>query len=142
MVSKTDYYELLGLSQEATADEIKSAFRKQALIWHPDKNQDKLEESHEKFKLIHEAYSVLSDPQEKAWYDSHKTETLRWVTESIPTLLLETLISAKPICLFIWGSGTVFLTIGRISLQAGVSHGLMLITRMKLLIEKFEESSK
>ena len=76
MVSKTDYYELLGLSQEATADEIKSAFRKQALIWHPDKNQDKLEESHEKFKLIHEAYSVLSDPQEKAWYDSHKTEIL------------------------------------------------------------------
>ncbi|OMJ71328.1 hypothetical protein SteCoe_30506 [Stentor coeruleus] len=76
MVSKTDYYELLGVNESSTNDEIKSAFRKQALIWHPDKNADRLEEAHEKFKAIHEAYSVLSDPHEKAWYDSHKSEIL------------------------------------------------------------------
>lgn len=76
MVSKTDYYELLGVNESSTTDEIKSAFRKQALIWHPDKNKDRVEEAHEKFKAIHEAYSVLSDPQEKAWYDSHKSEIL------------------------------------------------------------------
>lgn len=76
MVSKTDYYELLGVNESSTTDEIKSAFRKQALIWHPDKNADRLEEAHEKFKAIHEAYSVLSDPHEKAWYDSHKSEIL------------------------------------------------------------------
>lgn len=76
MVSKTDYYELLGVNQDSTSDEIKSAFRKQALIWHPDKNSERIDEATEKFKLIHEAYSVLSDPHEKAWYDSHKSEIL------------------------------------------------------------------
>lgn len=76
MVSKVDYYELLGVTHESTSDEIKTAFRKQALIWHPDKNSDRLEEATEKFKSIHEAYSVLSDPHERAWYDSHKSEIL------------------------------------------------------------------
>ncbi|CAG9322524.1 unnamed protein product [Blepharisma stoltei] len=76
MVSKIDYYELLGIDSSATQDEIKAAYRKQALVWHPDKNQDKIEEAHEMFKVIKEAYEVLSDPQERSWYDSHKSEIL------------------------------------------------------------------
>jgi len=76
MVSKTDYYELLGVGQDATNDDIKSAYRKQALVWHPDKNPDRAEEAHEMFKALHEAYTVLSDSQERAWYDSHKEEIL------------------------------------------------------------------
>ena len=51
----------LGVSKTATDDEIKKAYRKLALKWHPDKNQDKKEEATEKFKTICEAYEVLSD---------------------------------------------------------------------------------
>ena len=51
----------LGVSKTATDEEIKKAYRKLALKWHPDKNQDKKEEATEKFKLICEAYEVLSD---------------------------------------------------------------------------------
>lgn len=71
-----DYYELLGVSETSLPDEIKLAYRKQALVWHPDKNPDNLEEATQKFKTINEAYSVLSDPHEKAWYDSHKADIL------------------------------------------------------------------
>lgn len=68
MAEKRDYYEVLGLQKGATEDEIKKAFRKLALKYHPDKNQgDK--EAEEKFKEINEAYSILSDPDKKNKYD-------------------------------------------------------------------------
>ncbi|CAG9318830.1 unnamed protein product [Blepharisma stoltei] len=76
MVSKTDYYELLGVTTSATPDELKLAYRKKALEWHPDKNPDRIDEAHDMFKAINEAYQVLSDTQERAWYDSHKDEIL------------------------------------------------------------------
>lgn len=63
-----DYYALLGVKKDATADEIKKAYRKQAIKYHPDKNPgDK--KSEEKFKEITEAYAVLSDPEKKRQYD-------------------------------------------------------------------------
>jgi curved DNA-binding protein len=63
-----DYYETLGLKKGATADEIKKAFRKLAVKYHPDKNPgDKKAE--ERFKEINEAYAVLSDPEKKSQYD-------------------------------------------------------------------------
>jgi len=67
---KKDFYEILGITKSADAAEIKKAYRKKAIEYHPDKNPgDK--EAEEKFKLAAEAYEVLSDPQKKAKYDQY-----------------------------------------------------------------------
>ncbi len=67
MATKRDYYEILGLTKSATPAEIKSAYRKLALQWHPDRN--KAANANEKFKEINEAYAVLSDSKKKEQYD-------------------------------------------------------------------------
>lgn len=73
MAEKRDYYEVLGVSKSATADELKKAYRKEAIKWHPDKWSDKPESeqkaAEEKFKEAAEAYDVLSDSQKRARYD-------------------------------------------------------------------------
>ncbi len=66
----SDYYELLGVDQNADAKDIKSAYRKLALKYHPDKNPGN-SEAEETFKQINEAYAVLSDPQKRARYDQY-----------------------------------------------------------------------
>lgn len=69
-MSKKDYYEILGISKGASAEEIKKAYRKKAIQYHPDKNPgDK--EAEENFKLAAEAYEVLSDADKKARYDQY-----------------------------------------------------------------------
>ncbi|MDT8715309.1 molecular chaperone DnaJ [Clostridium sp. 19966] len=71
MASK-DYYEVLGVSRDASDDDIKKAFRKLAIKYHPDKNKgDK--EAEDKFKEINEAYQILSDPEKKSRYDQYGT---------------------------------------------------------------------
>ncbi|NLY87144.1 MAG: molecular chaperone DnaJ [Clostridiales bacterium] len=68
MADKRDYYEVLGINKEASDDEIKKAYRKKALKYHPDKNPDD-KAAEEKFKEANEAYEILSDPDKKSKYD-------------------------------------------------------------------------
>ncbi len=67
-MAKRDYYEVLEVSKSATAEEIKKAYRKKAIKYHPDKNPDN-KEAEEKFKEAAEAYEVLSDPNKRQRYD-------------------------------------------------------------------------
>ncbi|XP_015915765.1 dnaJ homolog subfamily B member 6 [Parasteatoda tepidariorum] len=71
-----DYYAALELSKSATTQEVKQAYRKLALKWHPDKNLDKKEEAEKKFKEINEAYEVLSDEKKRKIYDQYGKEGL------------------------------------------------------------------
>lgn len=71
------HYEVLGVKRDAGDEDLKKAYRKLALKWHPDKNLDNAEEAAEQFKLIQAAYDVLSDPQERAWYDNHREALLK-----------------------------------------------------------------
>lgn len=74
---KTCYYELLGVEITATETDLKKAYRKKALLLHPDKNPHDVEGANARFALVRAAYEVLSDPQERSWYDSHKALILR-----------------------------------------------------------------
>ena len=67
-MAKRDYYEILGVDKSAAADEIKKAYRKVAIKYHPDKNPDD-PSAEEKFKEAAEAYEVLRDPEKKQRYD-------------------------------------------------------------------------
>lgn len=70
-VAKRDYYEVLGVEKNASAEEIKKAFRRLALKHHPDRNPTDKKASEERFKEISEAYEVLSDPQRRSAYDQY-----------------------------------------------------------------------
>merc|ERR1719329_579609 len=67
-----DYYEVLGLSREATVADVRKAYRREALEWHPDKNPDRREEAEERFRQIAEAYAVLSNSDSRKRYDRQK----------------------------------------------------------------------
>lgn len=92
VVMKTCYYELLEVSETASDSDLKRAYRKKALQLHPDKNPDDVDGATQRFALVRAAYEVLSDPQERSWYDSHKNQILRddddydYEEEAIPTI--------------------------------------------------------
>src|SRR5213079_2832608 len=69
--NQRDYYEVLGIARTAAVDEIKSAYRKAALKWHPDRNPENKAEAEVKFRESTEAYSVLSDAQKRQIYDTY-----------------------------------------------------------------------
>src|SRR5438477_9689550 len=67
-MAKRDYYEVLGLNRDAAEEDIKKAYRRLAMKWHPDRNPDN-PKAEENFKEAKEAYEVLADPQKRAAYD-------------------------------------------------------------------------
>merc|ERR1712110_1240 len=69
-----DYYEVLGVARDVTADDLKKAYRKLALKWHPDRNLDNKAEAESQFKRISQAYQVLSDPAQRSQYDRFGSE--------------------------------------------------------------------
>jgi molecular chaperone DnaJ len=83
MAEKRDYYEVLGVSKNASKDEIKDAYRKLAMQYHPDRN--KAADAEDKFKEISEAYAVLSDDQKRRQYDTlgHAGFDQRYTSEDI-----------------------------------------------------------
>ncbi len=86
MTTKRDYYEILGVARTASVDEIKQAYRKLAMQFHPDRvSEDKKKQAEEKFKEISEAYAVLSDENKKKLYDQYGHEGIdsRFSTEDI-----------------------------------------------------------
>lgn len=70
-MSNMEYYNILGINKNATSTEIRKAYKKMAVRWHPDKNQDNKAEAEKKFKEIAEAYQILSDPEKKKIYDQY-----------------------------------------------------------------------
>ncbi|KAL0002007.1 hypothetical protein SO802_015788 [Lithocarpus litseifolius] len=72
-----DYYKILQVDRSAKDDDLKKAYRKLAMKWHPDKNPNNKKEAEAKFKQISEAYEVLSDPQKRAVYDQYGEEGLK-----------------------------------------------------------------
>ncbi|KAJ6690883.1 DNAJ-like protein SUBFAMILY B MEMBER 13-LIKE [Salix koriyanagi] len=72
-----DYYKILQVDRTAKDDDLKKAYRKLAMKWHPDKNPNNKKDAEAKFKQISEAYEVLSDPQKKAVYDQYGEEGLK-----------------------------------------------------------------
>ncbi|MBI1290926.1 molecular chaperone DnaJ [bacterium] len=76
-MAKRDYYEVLGVDRNASPDDLKKAYRKLAMKYHPDRNPDNPAEAEEKFKEASEAYEVLSDPDKKARYDQYGHEGMK-----------------------------------------------------------------
>ncbi|EYU43599.1 hypothetical protein MIMGU_mgv1a026130mg [Erythranthe guttata] len=74
-----DYYNILKVNRNASDEDLKKAYRRLAMIWHPDKNANK-QEADAKFKQISEAYDVLSDPQKRQIYDLYGEEGLKSVS--------------------------------------------------------------
>jgi len=79
-----DYYEVLGLQRTATAEEVRKAYRKLAIRWHPDKNPDDEEGAAEAFKLVAEAYTVLCDADKRAAYDRFGAAGVRFEESAGP----------------------------------------------------------
>mmetsp|Transcript_3662 Transcript_3662/g.6217 ORF Transcript_3662/g.6217 Transcript_3662/m.6217 type:complete len:237 (+) Transcript_3662:53-763(+) len=73
----SELYDILGVSRDATDSEIRRAYRKQAIKWHPDKNPENPQEAELQFKLVAEAYEILSDPEKRQVYDAYGLDAVK-----------------------------------------------------------------
>lgn len=80
-----DYYQILNIEKNSSDEEIKKAYRKLAVKWHPDKNPDNKDQAEKQFKLVSEAYAVLSDPKKKSVYDSYGSAGLEQQQNGMPS---------------------------------------------------------
>ena len=76
-MAENDYYKILGVGRDATADEIKKVYRKLAMKYHPDKAKGDKKQAEDKFKQISEAYAVLSNPEKKKEFDEFGSQAFR-----------------------------------------------------------------
>ena len=81
---QSNYYQILGVSQDSSAEEIKKAFRQLAMCYHPDRNPENIEEAGEKFKEINQAYEILGDEKKRWQYD----RLLDWPDYSRRTIII------------------------------------------------------
>jgi molecular chaperone DnaJ len=95
-MAKRDYYEVLGVSKNASSEEIKKAYRKVAIKYHPDKNPNNKKEAEEKFKEAAEAYSVLSNPERRQRYDQfgHSDSSSRYYDGTSEGMNMEDIFSS------------------------------------------------
>ena len=90
-MSLKDYYRILGVNKDTSAQDIKKAFRQLALRYHPDRNPDNPKQAEAKFKEINEAYEVLGDEQKKRQYDC----LLNWQAYSLRTIIINDTLNDK-----------------------------------------------
>ncbi|CAN1354810.1 DnaJ homolog subfamily B member 13 [Linum perenne] len=91
-----DYYKVLQVERNASDDDLKKAYRKLAMKWHPDKNPNDKKDAEAKFKKISEAYEVLSDPQKRAVYDQYGEEGLKFNPRSADDIFAEFFGNSSP----------------------------------------------
>jgi DnaJ-class molecular chaperone len=89
-MSLKNYYQIMGVSKDANAKDIKKAFRELALRFHPDRNAGNSEEAEERFKEINEAYEVLGDEQKRQYYD----HLVGWSDYRRETIVVENIFRA------------------------------------------------
>jgi molecular chaperone DnaJ len=140
MASKRDYYEILGVPKNASADEIKKAYRKLALQFHPDRNKDP--EATERFKEISEAYAVLCDQKKRTQYDQYghagfdKMYSEEDIFRSADFAGFEDIFRSFGVDPF--GFGSMFGGSGR----GGADYGASLETRIEITLEEAAKGVK
>lgn len=131
---KRDFYEVLGVKRDASADEIKSAYRKMAMKYHPDKNPGN-KTAEEKFKEVAEAYEVLSDPQKRQRYDHFGHEGVRGAASAGPDFGFD---FSDPFSIFeqVFGMGDIFGGRGRSRRRSHSNRGRDQQIKLKLTLEE------
>ncbi|WP_185863317.1 DnaJ C-terminal domain-containing protein [Blattabacterium cuenoti] len=132
---KKDYYEVLGVSREAPPEEIKKAYRKLAIKYHPDKNLDNKKKAEEKFKEAAEAYEVLSNPEKRQRYDKFGHSGIKGTGSSSGMNMEDIFANFGDIFADAFGEGFSSFGFGR-STRHKTIKGSDLRIRVKLLLEE------
>ena len=142
-MAKRDYYEVLGVGKNASADDIKRAYRRMAMKYHPDKNPDD-KEAEAKFKECAEAYEVLSDPEKRRRYDQFGHEGLRGIGMRDYTHMRWQDIGSifEDISGFDEFFGDIFGTRSRRARRAGPTRGYDLETSVELTLNNIAKGAE